>query len=178
MWVILKSTAISPHSEVFLYETTVRLLQAGWPSVRLSELTASHCIISYCFKPVVWLMRLWSLRFVNTICVWKWNPGVAAVNSCRGLENPQTPCETAAKPQQSAVSNTNRARPHGNSIILIVNRTPALQITVSKLPRQHTTTLSFRGPKMHNTRCGVRLHDCTAVRPAAFLHSASTSKKL
>lgn len=52
----------------------------------------------------------------------------------------QTLRKTAPKPQQSAMSNINRAQPHGNPIILIVNRAAALQVTVSKLQHQHTTS--------------------------------------
>lgn len=79
------------------------------------------------------------------ISVYKYNPQLEiepwakVVNSYTGMKS-RHPVKAAPKPQQSAMSNTNRAEPHGNSIILIVNRTPALQITVSKLQYQHTTT--------------------------------------
>lgn len=63
------------------------------------------------------------------------------------------------------LSNVNRAEPHGNPIILIVNRTPALQITVSKLRHQHTTTSM--------TQCIVLVHYCILqdCPLTAFLHS-------
>lgn len=71
---------------------------------------------------------------IQSVC-WKPSRVVAGVNFYAGFVIQR---KLEQKPQQSAVSNTNTARPHGSSIILMVNRTPAPHIIVSKLRYQHT----------------------------------------
>lgn len=103
-------------------------------TVRFHFIVLYHIIF---LKSFLWLMCLWSFQFINTIRCKKFEPWATVVNSYMGMKS-RHPVKAAPKPQQSALSNTNWAEPHGNSIILIVNRTPALQITVSKLRHQHT----------------------------------------
>lgn len=136
---------------------------------RLSNFIVLSCIISYCFKSVSWLMCLWSFRVYKYNLQLEIEPCAAVVNSYTGLRS-RKPVKLHQKPQQSAMSNTNRAEPHGNSIMLTVNRTPALRITVSKLQHQHTTT-SWKVQNIQHT-CIVSAHVLyysTSVRWLRFL---------
>lgn len=81
--------------------------------------------------------------------------------------------KTAPKPQQSAMSNINRAQPHGNPIIWIVNRTAALRVTVSKLQHRHTTS-SQEG---QNTERDCPLTDFCTHGPELELFTFDSDKK-